>query len=37
VIKQGNRELLLPALRSVIKSVDLAARRMQVEVPEGLE
>jgi 16S rRNA processing protein RimM len=37
VIKQGNRELLLPALRSVVKSVDLAARRMEVEVPEGLE
>ncbi len=37
VIKQGNRELLLPALRSVVKSVDLTARRMEVEVPEGLE
>ncbi len=31
------RELLLPALRSVVKSVDLEARRMQVEVPDGLE
>jgi 16S rRNA processing protein RimM len=37
VIKQGDRELLLPALRSVVKSVDLAARRMEVEVPEGLD
>ena len=37
VIKQGDRELLLPALRSVIKSIDLGARRMEVEVPEGLE
>lgn len=37
VIKQAGRELLLPALRSVIKSVDLEARRMEVEVPEGLE
>ncbi len=37
VIKQEDRELLLPALRSVVKSVDLEARRMEVEVPEGLE
>jgi len=37
VIKKEDRELLLPALRSVIKSVDLEARRMEVEVPEGLE
>jgi len=37
VIKQAGRELLLPALRSVIQSVDLEARRMVVEVPEGLE
>jgi 16S rRNA processing protein RimM len=37
VVKQADRELLLPALRSVVKSVDLEARRMQVEVPDGLE
>jgi 16S rRNA processing protein RimM len=37
VVKQAGRELLLPALRSVVKSVDLEARRMQVEVPDGLE
>lgn len=37
VIKQGDRELLLPALRSVVRSVDLEARRMEVQVPEGLE
>jgi 16S rRNA processing protein RimM len=37
VVKQKGRELLLPALRSVIRSVDLQARRMQVEVPEGLD
>jgi 16S rRNA processing protein RimM len=37
VVKQKNRELLLPALRSVIKSVDVESRRMEVEVPEGLD
>jgi 16S rRNA processing protein RimM len=37
VVKDGRRELLLPALASVVKAVDLAARRMEVEVPEGLE
>lgn len=37
VVKLADRELLLPALRSVVKSVDLEARRMQVEIPNGLE
>lgn len=37
VVKQKDRELLLPALKSVVASVDLKARRMEVEVPEGLE
>jgi 16S rRNA processing protein RimM len=37
VIKHKDRELLLPALRSVVRSVDLEARRMEVEVPAGLE
>jgi len=37
VVKLKDRELLLPALRSVVQSVDLAARRMVVAVPEGLE
>ncbi len=37
VVKQEKRELLLPALRSVVKSVDLEARRMVVEVPAGLD
>jgi 16S rRNA processing protein RimM len=37
VVKQEARELLLPALRSVVKSVDIESRRMEVEVPEGLE
>jgi len=37
VVKHAGRELLLPALASVVKAVDLEARGMQVEVPEGLE
>ncbi len=37
VVKLKDRELLLPALRSVVQSVDLTARRMVVAVPEGLE
>jgi len=37
VVKQKDRELLLPALKSVIASVDLRARRMEVKIPEGLE
>lgn len=31
------RELLIPALASVIAAVDLAAGRMEVDLPEGLE
>jgi len=37
VVKHAGRELLLPALTSVVKSVDLKARRMEVDVPEGLD
>ena len=37
VVKQKDRELLLPALKSVVATIDLKARRMEVAVPEGLE
>ena len=30
------RELLLPALKSVVKKIDIAAGYMDVEIPEGL-
>ena len=30
------KEILLPALKSVVKQVDLQAKRMEVTVPEGL-
>ena len=34
--KSGTAEILLPALQSCIKQVDLAAGRMQVQIPAGL-
>ena len=36
VVSDGNREILIPALKSVIKSVDLDKGRMEVELPAGL-
>jgi 16S rRNA processing protein RimM len=37
VVALGDREILLPATRAVVRKVDLGARRMDVTVPEGLE
>ncbi|MFO7708657.1 MAG: ribosome maturation factor RimM [Desulfobacterales bacterium] len=37
VVAEAGRELLVPALSSVVTAVDLAARRMEVDLPEGLE
>ena len=37
VVKRTNKEILVPALKSVVKAVDLKARRMEVDLPEGLE
>ena len=36
VVSDGKREILIPALQTVIKEVDLANRRMEVELPAGL-
>jgi len=36
VVHNGNVETLIPATREVILSVDLAARRVKVALPEGL-
>lgn len=37
VIKgENNKEILIPALKSVIKQVDLENRRIEVSLPEGL-
>lgn len=36
VVKKNNRETLIPALESVIVSIDLEERSMVVDLPEGL-
>jgi 16S rRNA processing protein RimM len=36
VKSENNKEILVPALRSVVKSVSLEDRRMVVSLPEGL-
>ncbi len=36
VVKDNDREILIPALESVVVSVDLEAKTMRVELPEGL-
>lgn len=35
--RKGKKDLLLPALKSVIKNVDIVSRRIDVEIPRGLE
>ena len=30
------REILIPALKSVVESIDIEGKRMQVKLPEGL-
>ncbi len=37
VVKQENKELLIPALKTTIIDIDLEAGRMVVDLPEGLE
>ncbi|MCL2817851.1 MAG: ribosome maturation factor RimM [Clostridiales bacterium] len=37
VRREGGEELLLPALRSVVRNIDLERGVMEVELPEGLE
>ena len=36
VIRDGEKEVLLPALASVVQAVDIHQRRMEVILPEGL-
>ena len=35
-VSDGKKEILIPALKTVVKSVDLGAGRMEVELPAGL-
>lgn len=37
VVKSDDREILIPALESVVKLIDIEAKIMRVELPDGLE
>ena len=37
VVKKDDREILIPALKSVVRSVDIGQKIMRVDLPEGLE
>lgn len=36
VVQKGDREILIPALKSVVKKIDLNSKKILVELPEGL-
>jgi len=36
VVQQGLREMLIPALQSVVTSIDIPQKRIEVVLPEGL-
>jgi 16S rRNA processing protein RimM len=36
VVKDKKKEVLIPALESVVMNIDLGQKRMQVDLPEGL-
>ncbi len=37
VVKKDDREILIPALKSVVRVIDTEQKIMQVELPDGLE
>ena len=37
VVKNADKEILVPALQSVVRSIDIESKIMRVELPEGLE
>ena len=37
VVKNADKEILIPALESVVQSIDIESKIMRVELPEGLE
>jgi 16S rRNA processing protein RimM len=37
VVKNEDTEILIPALEAVVQKIDLKNRRMQVDLPEGLD
>ena len=36
VVRQGPREVLVPALKDVVRRIDLDAKTMEVALPPGL-
>lgn len=36
VVGEGKEEILIPALKSVVKKIDLENKRIEVELPVGL-
>jgi 16S rRNA processing protein RimM len=37
VVKKNNKEILIPALKSVVRSIDIEQKIMRVQLPDGLE
>ena len=37
VVNKNDREILIPALKSVVRSIDIESNIMRVELPEGLD
>jgi 16S rRNA processing protein RimM len=37
VVKKDDREILIPALKSIVRVIDIKQNIMQVELPDGLE
>jgi 16S rRNA processing protein RimM len=37
VVKNDRREILIPALKSVVQVIDIDANLMRVDLPDGLE
>jgi len=37
VVKKNDQEILIPALKSVVRSIDIDQKIMRVELPDGLE
>lgn len=36
VVRKGTEELLIPALKTVVLKIDLVARQIEVDLPDGL-
>ncbi len=36
VVRQGLREIMIPALKSVVREIDVADKRIEVTLPGGL-